>query len=117
MALIPLMFTDLRLRIDETVTVSGASPTGAGVCAAKGLSDAGTEKAQRICKSVPLPGEESLVVVSLCDGIGGLRRSGERAMISFSRYISIEIDKHCRRCDRLRGQRKIIQNTCSKMVM
>ena len=51
MALVPLLFTDLRLEISPQTIISDASPTGGGVCASKHLTDAGTLRASGVGKS------------------------------------------------------------------
>jgi hypothetical protein len=43
----PLYYDDLRIPIEGVVTISDASPGGAGVCASLGLTHLGTESLRR----------------------------------------------------------------------
>lgn len=95
----PLMYMDFRAPVDEKVTCSDASPTGNGVCVSSGVTEEGRALAAAL-REAPARAKgcgPNLLLVSLFDGIGGLRRSVEVVGIPVVGSVAVEIDEVCRR--------------------
>ena len=99
LALAPLMFMDFRTPIHEQVSCSDASPDGTGMCVSVGCTRAGVGAAHKLATPAPRtngPGV-NLLLVSLFDGIGGLRRSVEVAGGVVYGSVAVESNSGCRR--------------------
>ena len=81
--------------MSDIVTVSDASPYGGGVCVARSLTDLGRATARAVGSTEVPASEESLIVVGVFDGIGGLRRALELIHVNPRCYLSLEIDRAC----------------------
>ena len=101
-ALLPLAHTDLRARIDGIVTVSDASEGGGGACVSCGLADAksGLEvvSTSLAAKGFLVPGAKSfksvkVLIISLCDGIGGIRVALEKLGVQVVGFVTSEISR------------------------
>ena len=72
-----LWFADWKVGVCGRVSISDASPEGAGVCYSTKLSASGVQAAVRALPQVRNAACDHLVVWGLFDGIGGLRKSLE----------------------------------------
>ena len=107
-ALLPMMATDLKARIDGVVTASDACETGGGATYASRLSRMGSEELQSIMDGdVPLEEgvssdfrdtAQKVVVIDLFAGIGGLERALQHAKLKPWFVAAVESDPDCRRC-------------------
>ena len=100
MCLAPLLYADMRQAIDPQVTVSDASPYGAGACASSGLSRRGAARAAAVGRRPWHPAEEELVIVSAFDGIGGIFEAWDRIGVPSAGTVSLEIDREATRVSR-----------------
>ena len=100
--------TSIKDAIDPVVTASDASETGLGVSRSVGLSDEGFRLVSHLVGASglgtsPLPvlgpvlASPRIMVLSLFDGIGGLRRSLERLQLSVILSVSVECDTRAQR--------------------
>ena len=84
-ALSPLHYTDMRAQVDPMVTFSDASNTGGGECRSIGCTGYGRSLLATHVDLVaprPLLVREHILVFAWFDGVGGLRRSLERLLIT-----------------------------------
>ena len=70
----PLWFTDWRVGICGRVSISDASPDGAGICYSTRLSALGRQAAVAPAPQVRNAAGDMLGLWGLFDGIGGLRQ-------------------------------------------
>ena len=100
LALMPQMGCNLRSPVDSVVTASDASERGLGVSRTVRLSSFGRESLAGLeadgdaglheVEHGPFKSDAVAVVISVFDGIGGLRRSLERLHAQVLVYLSIE---------------------------
>ena len=88
----PLWFCDWRTPVSEEVTVSDASPEGAGVCYSTRLSRIGQREAMRANHGSSAASSETLGLWSLFDCIGWLRRSLDWLEVPVARSAAVEND-------------------------
>ena len=111
-ALLPTAQFDLKARVDPVVTASDASETGGGTCFSSRLSRLGKEAAFKLMEEgeeLPEPCHETetekgqtILVVDLFAGIGGLSLALERAGLKADHTVFVEMDADCRRLLRRR---------------
>ena len=89
----PAMITDLRARPDLLVTCSDASPSGAGVAAAAGLTEYGVWAARSLPKELPNLERPGVALVSLFGGIEAGRRALDLLGCHVVRHIAVENNK------------------------
>ena len=97
LSLLPLLQVDLRTPPSGTITASDASETGGGVCYSHCLSPSGRLAFEADMAVVPAVGRDAIGLLSLCDGIGGLRRSLEVLGVEVAVYGSAEVDPRAAR--------------------
>ena len=94
----PLMYTDLRLRLDSDIFCSDASLRGGAVCIGREMTPAGHAALDRFNTERDLGNaSEHLLLVSLFDGIGGARRTVESMRVTPAAYVAAEVDTGARR--------------------
>ena len=91
LALIPLMFTNLRLPVDGLVVVSDASEKGGAFCRSTGLSSEGMRSLGRWTHGGHDYGADKILLISLYDGIGGARRAFELCRVGVTGYGACDI--------------------------
>ena len=105
---LPMMGSQLRLPVDAVVTASDASEHGLGLSRTLRLSQFGSESldvlddggdgALHELERGPFRSSAAIIVFSLFDGIGGLRRSLQRLHLRVLAYFSVECETAVRRC-------------------
>ena len=113
---VPLMFADLRLRIDGEVTVTDASSTGGGMCISKGLTTAGEAAARATSRREAHPAADEFLLVSAFDGIGGARRSWDHLALPVGCHLSFEINPHAKRVVSARWPDSIAMGDITKVT-
>ena len=98
LAILPLLWCNLRLPVDSMLTVSDASLTGGAMCASTRLTEEGQAAAEALADGV----EDSiladdLLVISLFDGIGGLRRALDLLRLRPALTLASETNAEARR--------------------
>ena len=98
LAILPLLWCNLRLPVDSMLTVSDASLTGGAMCASTRLTQEGQAAAEALAEGV----EDSiladdLLVISLFDGIGGLRRALDLLRLRPALTLASETNAEARR--------------------
>ena len=97
LALLPLMFTNLRLPVDGMVLVSDASETGGAFCRSSGLTSEGLRALGRWTHGGRDLGADEILLISLFDGVGGARRAFELCRVGVSGYAASEVCPHAKR--------------------
>ena len=108
LSLLPLCESSFGGGVDPLVTASDASEGGLGVSRSTRLSDVGREFVQELFASSQLPSSglphvkddlryPVIFLISLFDGIGGIRRAAERLRLSVPLYLTAECCPHARR--------------------
>ena len=98
---------NLKAAIDPVVTASDACETGGGTCFSARLSRLGKEEAVKLLEegeSIPVPPtetetspQETILVIDLFAGLGGLSMALEKVGIKASHTLFVESDPDCRR--------------------
>ena len=99
LGLIPLAFSNLRAKFDETVTVSDASSSGGGFCASRGLTPYGlAAAASPVRGDLPEPHDFcQILTIGLFDGIGALRVAMDLLEAPVAGHISAECNPQANR--------------------
>ena len=98
--LMPVVFCNLRARLDGRVTASDASETGGAFSMSLGLTERGRLHANTCARHAEHPSSEQLALFSCYDGIGGARRAIELLGLSPAAYWTLETDTTARRITR-----------------
>jgi len=99
---VPLLVTDLRLRVDPVVTVSDANEDGCDVCRTDTLTIAGQRMVKSLSHVVDRSQGEDWGVLNLFGGIGGLRQAFSLNGLHPSVSVNAETDpKASRACKRM----------------
>lgn len=88
--LLPLSITSMRLSCSAVVSATDASEEGGGICTGSVLSTAGRCFAEQLRCPLTAPSHERLGLLSLFDGVGGLRMAFESIGVIPGCYISVE---------------------------
>ena len=99
-ALLPRMYGDLRLPVSPLVTVADASGRGGAFSVSTGLSAAGRRALSHWLAGGTGRADNELLLLSLCDGIGGARRSLELCRVGVACYAASEISDSAKRVTR-----------------
>ena len=99
LSLLPAMAMDFRCPVSGTVTCSDASPSGCGVCVASQLTPQGRGLYRQLLEPPERSGSSGVyvVLVSLFDGIGGLRRATDVLGLAVYGAAAVESNERCRR--------------------
>eukprot|EP00973_Karenia_brevis_P061980 8620845-Karenia_brevis.AAC.1 len=76
------MRCDSRVPVSGMITASDASSTGGAVARSVRLTNKGLSSLAQSCSAHSLKGQDSVILLSLFDGIGGARRSLDLAGIN-----------------------------------
>jgi len=102
MIALTLMVIDLRSRPSGIVTVSDASEEGGGACRANSFTQQGRLEVLCDLGREPGRGRDKIIVLSLCDGIGGAMRAFELLGVEVALFAAAETDKRACRVTRAR---------------
>ena len=117
---IPLHWLDQRLAISPTVYATDASPDGGGACCTTGLSVRGRARCRMLVTSDDMGGSnDSVLVIEVFGGIGGLRKSLELIGLVPQGIVFIEtnptclklVRKHCAFVQTVDDIRKVTEST------
>ena len=97
--LVPLAFSNFRLKFDEMVSVSDASNTGGGFCVSRGLSPYGAAAALADVRGDIPECDDTCQVLSigLFDGIAALRTALDVLQAPIAGHISVESNPQAQR--------------------
>eukprot|EP00435_Cladocopium_sp_Y103_P030320 s1304_g7.t1 len=111
-ALLPVVVSDLKAKIDPVVTASDACESGGGASYAARMSRLGVEELEALMEEEVRETAEvaadfrdtsqKVVVIDLFAGIGGLERALQHAQLKPWFVVAVESDPDCRRCLRRR---------------
>ncbi len=91
--MVPLYYTDLRLRTETVVSATDASGYAGSISCSVGLSDRGREQVQLCPTGAYHVAQEELCIASPFDGIGAVRHAWSMLRLPCAAYLSWEIDK------------------------
>ena len=100
MALLPMLWTSQRAVLNPKVFATDASPEGGGACQTTSLSARGRAKLHLLCsETMDLEGGacDSLLLIEVFGGIGGLRKSLELLGLLPQGIILIDSDPLCQK--------------------